>query len=376
MPVEMAFGIAATVLQAPNNEDAAMRVVSAASWAHERVDLFGPIVAEEGAAGSAGTAHRFHGTDGWSKVELVTAAEPLIASEATSACSWGEGRLDLVGPVRLKVDDGGWASGIGHTYFDAATGWGRWDFLGGPAEGSPRVVTWGAGRLDVFCWADDNCFHQWFDSATGWSSWESVPELRLPDRVYSLVVVAPAPGVIDIFGASSDQADEPAPAQPIGNAGAMIPDPNAVLTPSWTPERYVWDGLWHAGYRADGPITGWFGWEQMAIPGIDGERFWTVTAVPDVDSPDAEIVGVRDRPRPRSAVLIAGIDLIMKARYDGANWVAAPVAARGKYFRDAIACSAPRGSRNDLFLNKVDGPGIYHYWSNDAGETYQGPEQL
>ncbi len=374
MPVEMEFGVAETVISLPEDPGVEMEVVSAAAWARERVDLFGPTAQGKG---EHGLAHRFHGTGGWSQVELVSARPPLFPQSYASVCSWGEGRLDLVANVTLDLGGNQYARGVGHTWFDAATGWGSWDFLAGPPDGgSLEIVAGRAGRLDVLTWTPTECFHLWFEEGHGWSSWEAVPDLRLPGAVGRVVVCAPAPGVIDVFGAEVHSTEAPKQGDLLGNPGPVfIPDAGGLgVQPD--PEQYVWDGLWHAGYRADGPLPGWFGWERMPIPGIDGNRFCTLAAVPDTDAPDIEIAGARNRPRPGSAVLIAGVDLVMRARFEGATWVPAPVAARGKYFGSMVACATPDGARCDLFVNKVDEPAIYHYWSDDARADYHGPEWL
>src|SRR6202035_3085363 len=68
-------------------------------------------------------------------------------SEAPTAVSWGENRLDL---FARGTDNAVW-----HKWWDGSN-WGGWESLGGQITGPVTAVSWGENRLDLFARGTDN----------------------------------------------------------------------------------------------------------------------------------------------------------------------------------------------------------------------------
>ncbi|MDQ6744052.1 MAG: glycosyl hydrolase family 18 protein, partial [Candidatus Dormibacteraeota bacterium] len=127
---------------------------SAASWAPNRLDVFGRGVDRQ-------LWHRAWNGSAWGGWEPRGGV--LAAGTAPAAVSWGNGRLD----VFVQGTDGG----VWHSWYDGGV-WNGWEPLGGHVTSSPAVASWSGGRLDVFARGDDNgLWHRWFDGGA-WSSWE------------------------------------------------------------------------------------------------------------------------------------------------------------------------------------------------------------
>ncbi len=96
---------------------------------------------------------------GWNPLAGVISESPTIAS-------WKTGRFDII----VRGGDGGaW-----HKGYDSATGWfpgleEPWTSLGGELIGSPQVISWGPGRLDIVArGANGKVMYKGWDDAKKW----------------------------------------------------------------------------------------------------------------------------------------------------------------------------------------------------------------
>jgi len=155
---------------------------SAASWAWNRVDVFG--------RGQDGTLQHWVWDDtGWAAPESLGGG--ILAGTAPAAVSWG--------PMRLDVFVVGMDSELWHRSWSGS--WSTWQPLGGRLTSSPAVSSWAPGRLDIFARGQDNGL--WHMSwSGGWSGWQS-----LGGTLTSGPGAASwGPGRIDIFVRGPDQA--------------------------------------------------------------------------------------------------------------------------------------------------------------------------
>jgi hypothetical protein len=125
--------------------------------------------------------------------DVARAAVLQGATSDPAVVSWGAGRLDLFvrGP-----DNALW-----HKYY-ANNAWSAWQSLGGGLASGPAVASWGAGHLDVFVRGTDNAlWHKYFVN-NGWSGWESLGGVITSDPA----AVAWGVGRVDVFARGTDQA--------------------------------------------------------------------------------------------------------------------------------------------------------------------------
>jgi len=81
--------------------------------------------------------------------------------------SWGAGRLDVF--ARGADNTLKWRTWTGSA---AAGAWSAWKSLGGALTSAPAVASWGLGRLDVFVRGTDNALYQRTFAAGVWSGWQ------------------------------------------------------------------------------------------------------------------------------------------------------------------------------------------------------------
>jgi hypothetical protein len=95
--------------------------------------------------------------------------QPLGGAGTSSpkAVSWGEGRIDLF--VR------GTDAALYHQWFNGS-GWGWWEPLGGPFASDPEAVSVGPNRLDVFL-RDGFKMVRYLSWNNGWSAWKSIGQV-------------------------------------------------------------------------------------------------------------------------------------------------------------------------------------------------------
>jgi hypothetical protein len=131
---------------------------TACSWGQGRLDVF--------VRGADNALHHKWYDGSWSDWESLGGG--LTSNPA--AASWGQGRLDVF--VR------GADNALHHKWYDG--GWSGWESLGGGLTSGPAVASWGQGRLDVFVRGADNALHhKWYDG--GWNNWESLGGLLTSD---------------------------------------------------------------------------------------------------------------------------------------------------------------------------------------------------
>jgi hypothetical protein len=80
----------------------------------------------------------------------------MIGDRSLSVVSWGAGRLDIFGV--------GTDNALYHKSYDRQ--WSGWESLAGKFNSPPTAVAWGANRLDVFGRGLDNAlYHKWWDGS-------------------------------------------------------------------------------------------------------------------------------------------------------------------------------------------------------------------
>lgn len=147
----------------------------------------------------------------------------VTLSASPAASSWGVNRFDIFasgsdGKVYHKYFDGAWRS---WTALDPSSlpgsQLGDWEPIGGvPANtrivGSPSVVSWGNGRLDIFVsGSDDKVYHKFFAGGRGWGpgavgdDWEPIGGLTGGARIVgSPAAVSWASDRLDLFVTGGD----------------------------------------------------------------------------------------------------------------------------------------------------------------------------
>jgi hypothetical protein len=128
---------------------------------------------------------RLSGTDIWGLQRYYG------APKSTSVVSWGAGRLDVF--VR-GVDN------ALHTRAWTGSAWTSLGSLGGTLGSAPSAVAWGANRLDAFVrGADGGLHHIWWDGSA-WSAWEPLGG----SIVGKPTVVSWGAGRLDVFARGTD----------------------------------------------------------------------------------------------------------------------------------------------------------------------------
>lgn len=113
----------------------------------------------------------FPGTDG-AGVCIPARSDCYEFTSSPAVASWGAGRMDL---FMYGEDDAG-SIALLHTWADQYTWSGTWEVLGtGLMQGNPAAVSWGSGRVDVFVRGGGNEMdHKWFDNGQWSSGWENL----------------------------------------------------------------------------------------------------------------------------------------------------------------------------------------------------------
>jgi hypothetical protein len=114
---------------------------------------------------------------------------PLIFGVST--CTWGSGRIDMVGV--------GTSYNVLHRYYNGSS-WSSWTDLQGATTEPPTICTWGSGRLDIFVLGTDNAVWQRSFSSGNWGSWTSIEG----EFVFGPSATSPGSGIIDVFAIDSD----------------------------------------------------------------------------------------------------------------------------------------------------------------------------
>jgi hypothetical protein len=185
----------------------------------------------------------------------------VSAVGSPSVVSWGSGRLD----VFIRGSD----NQLYHKGYDPTYGWGGWEYQGGVYLSSdPVAVSWSAGRLDVFARSGTHLFHKGYQSGYGWGGWE--------DQGGSIQgnpsAVSWGPGRLDAFALGTDNAVYHLGYQSgygwggwESRGGYLTTD---VAVTAWAPGRldiFARGGgsaqeLYHQSYR---DYYGWSGWENL-----------------------------------------------------------------------------------------------------------------
>ena len=101
--------------------------------------------------------HCYHGwyssTAGWQGTEDLGGV--FVSNIGFGAASWASERLDIFGV-------GVTSSNLFHAFYTLSTGWSGWENLGGTITSTPGAVSWGANRIDVFGRGTDGACHQIF----------------------------------------------------------------------------------------------------------------------------------------------------------------------------------------------------------------------
>ena len=208
---------------------------------------------------------------------LKSAGFSSIGGEADSSpaiASWGEGRLDVF--VRAAS---------GSLWQRAYTAGGSdWTELGGTLQGDPAAVSWGPGRIDVFARGSDNAmWHKAYDDGA-WQAWRSLGG-----------TFASAPAVASGAGRARrgrPQQLRPRPVSFVTASGSVAAiDGSANLDPAVAVENAVSPvvrstngSLYYRRFE-----TGWSAWQQL--PGTS-----TVQSAPAIAAGDGKVeVYVRGR---------------------------------------------------------------------------------
>lgn len=114
---------------------------------------------------------------------------------APAVVSWEAGRLDLF------VEGGD--RGLWHRWSaDGGSSWSAWENLGGVLSDGPAAVSWGLNRIDVFVkGSDSQLWHKWWDGSN-WSVWEPLGGLLNSAPTVS----SWQPGRLDVFVQGGDNA--------------------------------------------------------------------------------------------------------------------------------------------------------------------------
>jgi len=148
----------------------------------KRIDLFGTD-------GNRAVHYQFFDGQTWSADRNLGGS--ILGTP--SACSWGPGRLDIVG-VQRTTDSNQFS--LFHAFSDDGENWSGWEPLGGAVRSNPVMCSWGLGRLDIVLIGPANQpFHKSFDRS-GWSNWEGLGgaarDVTMP------AVTAAGPGRFDV----------------------------------------------------------------------------------------------------------------------------------------------------------------------------------
>jgi hypothetical protein len=169
--------------------------ITAVSWGPGRLDLFLSL-------GPFPVLHKYFDSGAWGPSMTDWESLGSFAEGPLIAISWGPGRLDLFQSSPNLV------APIYHKYFDSG-GWGPsmtdWESLTNQAQGFiPTVVSWGPGRLDLFYVDFDDfngfqMYQMYFDGA-----WRTRQSLGIPPEFYgtakySIQVVSWGAGRLDLF---------------------------------------------------------------------------------------------------------------------------------------------------------------------------------
>lgn len=177
------------------------------------------------ALGSDGKAYRksYDGRQQWTPRvfddwQPIGGRTGVSLSPSPAVSSWGADRFDVFA--------GGSDGNVYHKYFSRfwrdpssppGSQMGDWERIGGvPANtrivGSPSVVSWGNGRLDIFVSGSDNkVYHKFFAGSRGWGpgaigdDWEPIGGLTGGARIVgSPAAVSWASGRLDLFVTGGD----------------------------------------------------------------------------------------------------------------------------------------------------------------------------
>ncbi|KAL9131701.1 MAG: hypothetical protein Q9217_000442 [Psora testacea] len=272
--------------------------LSSISWSPNRLDVFG-LTANN-------LTHKYW--DGYQWGPTASTLETLgngLASPPV-ALTWGPNRLDVFG-----LDD---HNVIKHQYYDG-TAWqpsaSELENLGGECRAHYPIsaVTWGEGRLDVFCTGPDRALmHQYFDG----SQWQ------------------PATGSLEYLG------------------GGLTSGPSAV---SWGRDRLDVFAVEYTGYLVhlywDG--SGWSSWERFS-----GPQFYDAPTVTSWGENRLDIYGV-------------GVDNTLYHKYwDGSQW--SEWEDLGGSLQGSVGASSWSANRIDIVGLGTDGAYFYKYYN---GESWQ-----
>ncbi len=257
----------------------------------------------------------------------------ITFTQSPAVVSWGAGRIDLFG----RGVDGA----IYHAYWDGS--WHSFESLGGNFIYAPAASSWGPGRLDVFAIGTDGAlYHNYWDGA--WHGWG--------ERLGGVFTSAPAavssmPNHIDVVGRGSD---------------------NAI----W---HTYWDGSWHGfdslgGSFVSAPtISSWGVGGRLDVFAVGTDSglwhdYWDGNwhtwgdrlSITFVSSPSATSWGVN-----RIDVFARNSDnTIWHDYWDGTTWYT-PESLGGNLI-SAPAATAWEAGRLDVFSIGADSA-IYHtYW--------------
>ncbi|CAI6087140.1 unnamed protein product [Clonostachys chloroleuca] len=127
----------------------------------------------------------------WRSIGGVFTGTPAVVS-------WGPGRIDVFVRGTDNAVYHKWQNGGGTDFLPA----GNFENLGGTIFSNISAVSWGPNRIDLFALGTNNaCWHRWWDGAA-WRGWESLGGLFVGD----ISAVSWGPNRIDLFGRGMDNA--------------------------------------------------------------------------------------------------------------------------------------------------------------------------